>query len=186
MTPPEGHLFDSGFLLFDSGHLLFDSPRSSARWAQAAAAPFASREAIRAVPGVGPKTFANVAGFLRVPNDAEPLDGTRVHPEAYGDARRLLRRAGVSDADLSSLTARGGGLSPEHAAALRGVDVDVESTDHDLVTLLTDPCLAGDPRLQLSPPPVLKTNAPLTLADCAPGMRQGHKRVLQCHFNSSL
>ena len=60
------------------------------------------------MPGIGPKAFANIAGFLRVTRSdgtplAEPLDATRVHPESYAEAKALLRAAGVGDAELRVL-----------------------------------------------------------------------------------
>ena len=35
------------------------------------------------VPGIGPKTFEQAAGFLRIRNGDNPLDMTAVHPESY-------------------------------------------------------------------------------------------------------
>ena len=35
------------------------------------------------VPGVGPKTFEQAAGFLRIREGENPLDMTAVHPESY-------------------------------------------------------------------------------------------------------
>ena len=81
-----------------------------------------SRDALRGVAGIGPKTYANVAGFLRIGGGAaaaEPLDATRIHPESYADARRLLRAAAVGDAELRALAARGGGLDGGAKARLR-------------------------------------------------------------------
>jgi protein Tex len=49
-----------------------------------------SREALRAVPGMGPKTFEQCAGFLKIPDSPEPLDNTWVHPESYALARELV------------------------------------------------------------------------------------------------
>jgi uncharacterized protein len=46
--------------------------------------PFASREAFRQVPRLGPKAFEQCAGFLRIPGSANPLDASAVHPESYG------------------------------------------------------------------------------------------------------
>ena len=130
----------------------------------AAAAPFASRDALADVKGLGPKTFANVAGFLRVLNDREPLDGTRVHPESYGAARRRLAAVGVDDAAVSRLAAAGGGLD---AAACRALEAQFPGDD--VARLLADPCLAGDPRKVLSDPPRLRATAPQTIADCHVG-----------------
>jgi uncharacterized protein len=44
---------------------------------------FRSRMQVLDVPGIGPKTFEQAAGFLRIRNGDDPLDGTAVHPESY-------------------------------------------------------------------------------------------------------
>jgi len=58
----------------------------------AKARPFAFRDELLKVSGLGPKTYENCAGFLRVPNGYEPLDNTLVHPESYDLARFLLNQ----------------------------------------------------------------------------------------------
>ncbi|MDY0012451.1 MAG: Tex family protein [Rhodocyclaceae bacterium] len=52
--------------------------------------PFPSREALKAVPRLGPKTFEQAAGFLRIRDGANPLDASGVHPEAYPVVERIL------------------------------------------------------------------------------------------------
>jgi protein Tex len=42
------------------------------------------------VPGLGPATFVQAAGFLKIANGVEPLDNTFIHPESYPAARILL------------------------------------------------------------------------------------------------
>jgi protein Tex len=44
---------------------------------------FRSRQQVLEVPGIGPKTFEQAAGFLRIRNADNPLDSTGVHPESY-------------------------------------------------------------------------------------------------------
>jgi protein Tex len=44
---------------------------------------FASRAQLKKVPRLGPKTFEQAAGFLRIMNAKNPLDSSAVHPEAY-------------------------------------------------------------------------------------------------------
>jgi uncharacterized protein len=44
---------------------------------------FRSRAQVLDVPGIGPKTFEQAAGFLRIRNGENPLDSTAVHPESY-------------------------------------------------------------------------------------------------------
>ena len=45
--------------------------------------PFGSREELRKVPKLGPKTFEQAAGFLRIHEAPNPLDASAVHPESY-------------------------------------------------------------------------------------------------------
>ncbi len=45
--------------------------------------PFRSREELKNVPRLGANTFVLAAGFLRIPNGENPLDGSAVHPESY-------------------------------------------------------------------------------------------------------
>src|SRR5207302_1213357 len=52
--------------------------------------PFKSRADLQKVPGLGPATFVQAAGFLKVANGVEPLDNTFIHPESYDAARALL------------------------------------------------------------------------------------------------
>jgi uncharacterized protein len=44
---------------------------------------FRSRAQLREVSGIGPKTFEQAAGFLRIRGGDQPLDATAVHPESY-------------------------------------------------------------------------------------------------------
>lgn len=45
--------------------------------------PFTSRSSLLNVPRIGPKTFEQAAGFLRIPDADNPLDNSAVHPERY-------------------------------------------------------------------------------------------------------
>ena len=56
---------------------------------------FSSREQLREVPRLGDKTFEQAAGFLRiVSNNANPLDSSGVHPEAYSVVEAIARKNG--------------------------------------------------------------------------------------------
>ena len=48
-----------------------------------------SREELTSVPGMGPKSFEQAAGFLKIPESGEALDNTWVHPENYAVARDI-------------------------------------------------------------------------------------------------
>ena len=88
-----------------------------------ASGPFRSRaELLKAVSGLGPKTFEQAAGFLRVRGGAHPLDASAVHPERYGLVERIAKdlsvdmttlvgdEAAVSRIDLRRYVGEGVGL----------------------------------------------------------------------------
>jgi len=56
---------------------------------------FTSRAALKDVPRLGDKTFEQAAGFLRIVADqANPLDASGVHPEAYSVVENIARKNG--------------------------------------------------------------------------------------------
>lgn len=57
---------------------------------------FSTRSEIKDVPGMGPKTFEQSAGFLRIRNGDNPLDATAIHPESYPLASKLYDMIGIS------------------------------------------------------------------------------------------
>jgi uncharacterized protein len=59
------------------------------RWRDAQGA-FRNRQQLREVTGLGPKTFEQAAGFLRIRDGDNPLDMTGVHPETYPVVQRML------------------------------------------------------------------------------------------------
>ncbi len=63
-------------------------------------APYATRRQVLKVAGVGPKSFEQAAGFLRIRGAKNPLDATGVHPERYKLVEAMARRLGVSVASL--------------------------------------------------------------------------------------
>ena len=69
--------------------------------------PFASRKQLLEVSRLGPKTFEQCAGFLRIRDGAEPLDASAVHPEAYVVASRIVKASGR---DVKSLLGDAGAL----------------------------------------------------------------------------
>ena len=67
--------------------------------------PFHERKALLKVPRLGPKTYEQAAGFLRIHDGANPLDASAVHPEAYGVVERIARDNGRELASLIGDTA---------------------------------------------------------------------------------
>jgi protein Tex len=56
--------------------------------------PFKARTGLKKVPRMGPKTYELAAGFLRIMNGSNPLDGSAVHPEAYPIVEKIAARTG--------------------------------------------------------------------------------------------
>jgi len=56
---------------------------------------FRSRVQLTAVPGIGPKTFEQAAGFLRICHGDHPLDITAVHPESYSVVEQIAKSLNV-------------------------------------------------------------------------------------------
>lgn len=61
---------------------------------------FASRKQLLQVPRLGSKAFEQCAGFLRVKNGEDSLDGSGVHPEAYPVVQRMATDMGVKVKEL--------------------------------------------------------------------------------------
>ncbi|WP_300296728.1 Tex family protein [uncultured Intestinimonas sp.] len=129
---------------------------------------FASRKELLKVPKLGPKAFQQCAGFLRVPESANVLDRTAVHPESYPAAEKLLSLCGwdlqsVGKGAISGLGEQVAAYGEEAAAAACGVGVP---TLRDLEAELMKP--GRDPRDEL-PRPILRTDV-LEMKDLRPGM----------------
>jgi len=62
--------------------------------------PFQSRDELRSVPKLGPKTFEQAAGFLRIRDGGNPLDGSAVHPESYPIVDAMAKDLNCTVSDL--------------------------------------------------------------------------------------
>jgi protein Tex len=123
---------------------------------------FKSRRALLEVPGLGPKTFEQAAGFVRVSGGEHPLDESAVHPERYQLVERIAKDLGVPMASLIG-----------NAELLRRIDRaryqvgDVGSfTLDDIFAELLRP--GRDPRDEFQPPKF--RDDVRTLEDLKPGM----------------
>jgi protein Tex len=63
---------------------------------------FRSRVQLTAVAGIGPKSFEQAAGFLRIRGGENPLDNTAVHPESYPVVEQIAKAHSTSIPDLIS------------------------------------------------------------------------------------
>ena len=130
--------------------------------------PFTARKQVLKVPKLGQKAYEQAAGFLRVPESAQVLDRTGVHPESYHAAQQLLTLCGytledVAAGGIAELPQRLEAFGAERAAELCGVGVP---TLRDIAKELCKP--GRDPRDEL-PKPILRTDV-LDLKDLKPGM----------------
>ena len=67
--------------------------KSIVRWREQNGA-FGNRQQLLKVTGLGPKTFEQSAGFLRIRGGDNPLDMTGVHPETYPVVEQIIARTG--------------------------------------------------------------------------------------------
>lgn len=58
--------------------------------------PFTSRRELLKVPRLGAKAFEQSSGFLRIPNAANPLDNSAVHPERYTLVSQMAKHLGLT------------------------------------------------------------------------------------------
>jgi uncharacterized protein len=123
---------------------------------------FKSRRGLLDVPGMGPKTFEQAAGFVRVREGEHPLDASAVHPERYELVERIAKDLGVPVVSLIG-----------NQQLLRGIDRaryqtgDVGSfTLDDIIAELLRP--GRDPRDEFQPPKF--RDDVRTLEDLKPGM----------------
>ena len=118
---------------------------------------FVSRAQLKKVKGIGDKAFTQCAGFVRVPESAEVLDNTAVHPESYAAARTLLKKAGLSEDDVRAH--RMDGLAKEIEATgwealaadlgvgvptLRDIAAELQKPGRDIRDTLPQPVLRSD------------------------------------------
>jgi uncharacterized protein len=61
---------------------------------------FKSRDELKKVPMMGPKTFEQCAGFLRIAGAENPLDNSSVHPESYFVVEQMAKDLQASLEDL--------------------------------------------------------------------------------------
>lgn len=123
---------------------------------------FTQRKQLLKVPRLGPKTFEQAAGFLRVFASDNPLDASAVHPETYPVVERIAEKNNKNIHDIIGNT--------EFLRALRAEDYTDETfglpTIKDIISELEKP--GRDPR------PEFKTakfqEGVTTLADLKLGM----------------
>ncbi len=129
--------------------------------------PFQKRSELRKVKGLGPKAYEQAAGFLRVPDSANPLDNTAIHPESYPVVKRLLELAGTR---LKARDTMGRVRAVRDELGLTGMAELLEVGEPTLADILDGLERPGrDPRDEL-PAPILRQDV-LKMEDLREGMR---------------
>jgi uncharacterized protein len=98
------------------------------------------------VAGLGPRTFEQAAGFLRVRGGEHPLDSSAVHPERYPLVEKMAVDLGVS---MASLIGNAEAIARIDPARYFSSDVG-EFTVNDILAELKKP--GRDPRSSFEPP----------------------------------
>lgn len=121
---------------------------------------------ISKVKRLGPKTFEQSIGFLRIVNGKEPLDNTAIHPESYEVAYQLLKEEGLTEADIGSKLLKDKLSDLDIQTAAEKLNVGVPTLE-DIVAALVAP--NRDPRDEYETP-ILKSNV-LSIEDLTKGMK---------------
>ena len=124
---------------------------------------FKSRQELLSVPTLGPKTFEQAAGFLRIRGAENPLDASAVHPERYALVEKMAKDLGV---DLRAMIGNTALVDGIHLRDYVSGDVG-ELTLKDILAELKKP--GRDPRASFEMPKFL--DDVLTIEDVKPGMQ---------------
>jgi uncharacterized protein len=126
---------------------------------------FTNRKQLLKVAKLGPKAFEQCAGFMRISEGDNPLDGTSVHPESYEAATKLLDKVGLNIQDIKGGVTGLNLLVRDKAKMAEELGVG-EETLLDIMKELEKP--GRDPRDEM-PKPILRTDV-LEMKDLKPGM----------------
>ncbi|MDR1073861.1 MAG: RNA-binding transcriptional accessory protein [Treponema sp.] len=114
-----------------------------------------SRDELNGIQGMGPKTFEQCAGFLKIPESVDPLDNTWVHPENYAIARAIRETITTT-----------GGVGSETVKSLKEKFGVGDATINDIVDELKKP--GRDPREEY-PKPIMRKGV-VAFEDLSEGM----------------
>ncbi len=131
--------------------------------------PFKDRQSLRKVAGLGPKAFEQAAGFLRIRNGSNPLDGSAIHPESYKIAEAVLKRSTITlETPTPARSAALNALKSKQPVATLAAELGTgEPTLNDIFEQLIRP--GRDPREDV-PAPLLRNDV-LSMSDLQRGMR---------------
>ncbi len=127
---------------------------------------FLTRAQLLKVAKLGPKAYEQCAGFMRISDGENPLDGTSVHPESYDATLKLLKKLGYEPEQIREGKLAGVSKKITNYKELAKELELGELTLQDIVKELEKP--ARDPREDM-PKPILRSDV-LEMKDLTPGM----------------
>ncbi len=99
---------------------------------------FKSRSELKKVSKLGPKTYEQCVGFLRILDGSCTLDMTPIHPESYDKAREILKMMGLTEADLGTEEMKNAVLSLDKERVIKELELD-KYTLNDILEAFVSP-----------------------------------------------
>jgi len=122
---------------------------------------FKDRKELKKVGKLGEKTYKQCAGFMRISEAKNPLDGTSVHPESYGAVEAMFKKLGIKKEEIGkgaaeAIEAKIGELYPEKSMEKMAEEIGIGAiTLKDIIEEIKKP--GRDPR-EDAPPVVFRND----------------------------
>src|SRR5665648_954035 len=122
---------------------------------------FKDRKELKKVGKLGEKTYKQCAGFMRISEAKNPLDGTSVHPESYSAVETMFKKLGIKKEEIGkgaaeAIEAKIGELYPEKSMEKMAEEIGVGAiTLKDIIEEIKKP--GRDPR-EDAPPVVFRND----------------------------
>ncbi len=122
---------------------------------------FKDRKELKKVGKLGEKTYKQCAGFMRISEAKNPLDGTSVHPESYSAVESMFKKLGIKKEEIGkgaaeAIEAKIGELYPEKSMEKMAEEIGVGPiTLKDIIEEIKKP--GRDPR-EDAPPVVFRND----------------------------
>ncbi len=90
---------------------------------------FTARDELKKVAKLGPKTYEQCVGFLRIIDGTNPLDMTPIHPESYDKANQLLKLLKLDSKSLGSAEMKEAVAGLDRVALVKELNIDRYTLD---------------------------------------------------------
>ena len=99
---------------------------------------FSSREELKKVSKMGPKSYEQCVGFLRILDGKSKLDMTPIHPESYDKARKLLKIIGMTEDNIGLSEMKDAVAKIDKTAVSKELELDMY-TLNDIIDAFVSP-----------------------------------------------